>query len=552
MKGSTYRRCSCRDPRTGKELGTSCPKRNSRNHCTYSIRQELSPREDGSRRSFARGGYGSLRAAQADLDHVRALLGLAESDDPEGIDLIAEMLAEVSRERSPLPEVEETRRRLNAGQDLIGSLTVAEWLDRWLAGKRIRKSGLNRYETDIRMHLKPHIGNRRLDRLRVSHLSEMFTDIRDANARILEDNAQRRAAIDEIATVPWKGVENRARRKAMKAAIDEMPPFRRITGPSTRQHVKATLRASLNDAIGQQIITFNPAAHVEIDPVRKPKALVWTDERVTKWEQTGEKPSPVMVWTPQQTGAFLDFVAEDRLYAMWHLIAFRGLRRGEACGQPWSETNLDTHSLTVSSQLVQDGWDIEASDPKTDSGYRVVALDDDTVDVLKRYRERQSRDREKWGTAWVETGHVFTQEDGSWLHPGKVTDLFERLVAASGLPPIRLHDLRHGAATLMLAAGIDIKIVSDTLGHSDTRITRDIYQSVLPHVGRSAAEATAKLVPLQRKAEAEKAAIKAAKKEKAKKAAAKNADRAGGGKPGNKAKAQPEAAVKVKRRKPKK
>jgi hypothetical protein len=104
-----------------------------------------------------------------------------------------------------------------------------------------------------------------------------------------------------------------------------------------------------------QIITFNPAAHVEIDPVRKPKALVWTDERVARWQQTGEKPSPVMVWTPEQTGAFLDFVAEDRLYPMWHLIAFRGLRRGEACGQPWSETNLDRHSLTVTGQLVQDG-----------------------------------------------------------------------------------------------------------------------------------------------------------------------------------------------------
>jgi hypothetical protein len=73
-----------------------------------------------------------------------------------------------------------------------------------------------------------------------------------------------------------------------------------------------------------------------------------------------------------------------------------------------------------------------------------------------------------------------------------VTDLFERLVAASGLPPIRLHDLRHGAATLMLAAGIDVKIGSDTLGHSDTRITRDIYQSVLPQAGKNAAEAMAK------------------------------------------------------------
>ncbi|TQE25356.1 site-specific integrase, partial [Streptomyces ipomoeae] len=503
MKGSTHRRCYCRDPHTGKPLGKKCPKLSSRKHGSYSIRQELPPREDGTRRSFSRAGYDSLKAAQADLDHVRALLGLADTDDPEGMALTAAMLEEVGDEKSPLPDVEETRRRLKAGQDLIGRLTVSEWLDRWLDGKRIRKSGLSRYETDIRVHLKPRIGHHRLDRLRVSHLSEMFTAIADANAEILEQNAQRRVAVEELATVPWKGTDNRARRKVMKTAIDAMPPFRRVTGPATRLRIKATLRAALNDAIGQQILTFNPAAHVELDPVRKPKALVWTDARVAKWEQTGEKPSPVMVWTPEQTGAFLDFVAEDRLYAMWHLIAFRGLRRGEACGQPWSETNLDDHSLTVSTQLVQDGWEVETSEPKTDSGFRVVALDDDTVNVLKRHREQQDADREEWGSAWVDTGMVFTQEDGSWLHPGKVTDLFERLVAASGLPPIRLHDLRHGAATLMLAAGIDVKIVSDTLGHSDTRITRDIYQSVLPQVGKNAAEATAKLVPLQRKTEAE-------------------------------------------------
>lgn len=534
MKGSTHRRCYCRDPHTGKPLGKKCPKLTTRKHGTYSIRQELPLSEDGARRSFSRAGYETIKSAQADLDHVRALLGLADSDDPEGLSQVAAMLEDVADQKAPLPDVEETRRRLGAGQDLLGSLTVAEWLDRWLAGKRIRKSGLSRYETDIRVHLKPHIGHRRLDRLRVSHLSDMFTAITDTNAETLEQNAQRRAAVEELATIPWKGSENRTRRKAMKAAIDAMPPFCRVTGPSTRQHIKATLRAALNDAIGQQIITFNPAAHVEIDPARKPKAQVWTDERVARWQQTGEKPSPVMVWTPEQTGAFLDFVANDRLYAMWHLIAFRGLRRGEACGQLWSETNLDRHSLTVAGQLVQDGWDVESSEPKTDSGFRVVALDDDTVGVLERHRKQQEADRAQWGSAWVDTGLVFTQEDGSWLHPGKVTDLFERLVATSGLPPIRLHDLRHGAATLMLAAGIDVKIVSDTLGHSDTRITRDIYQSVLPHVGKSAAEATAKLVPLQRKTEAEEAARKAEK-------ARKKAKRA----------QQPQAGSKKKRRKKK-
>jgi hypothetical protein len=100
----------------------------------------------------------------------------------------------------------------------------------------------------------------------------------------------------------------------------------------------------------------------------------------------------------------------------------------------------------------------------------------------------------------------------------------------------------------MLAADIDIKIVSDTLAHSDTRITRDIYQSVLPQVGKSAAEATAKLVPLQRKAEAEEAAHKAAKKAKAKKAR-----KGDGGKPTEPTtSAHPKAEKKANRRKPNK
>jgi integrase len=150
----------------------------------------------------------------------------------------------------------------------------------------------------------------------------------------------------------------------------------------------------------------------------------------------------------------------------------------------WSETDLARHSLTVIAQLVQYGWDIEESDPKTGSDSRVVALDDDTIQVLERRRKRQRADRAAWASGWVDTGLVFTEEDGSWLHPGKITDRFEGLVASSELPTVRLHDLRHGAATLMLTAGVDVKVVSGTLGHSDTRITCDIYQSVFPEVAK--------------------------------------------------------------------
>ncbi|MFF3733412.1 tyrosine recombinase XerC [Streptomyces sp. NPDC002476] len=284
----------------------------------------------------------------------------------------------------------------------------------------------------------------------------------------------------------------------MKAAIAEMDPYRRIVGPATRQRVRSTLRAALNAAIAQQLITFNPASHVELEAGRRPKALVWTEERILHWERTGEKPSPVMVWTPEHTGLFLDHVAEDRLYALFHLVAFRGLRRGEACGQRWTDTHLETGLLTVAKQLVVNGWEVYEDDPKTDAGARTIALDSDTVQALKRHRAQQDEDRKEWESGWVETGRVFTRENGELLHPANVTRRFIELHEEIGLPPIRLHDLRHGAATLAHAAGAGLKDIQEMLGHSSITITSDTYTSLLPEADLAIAEAAARLVPRAR------------------------------------------------------
>ena len=90
---------------------------------------------------------------------------------------------------------------------------------------------------------------------------------------------------------------------------------------------------------------------------------------------------------------------------------------------------------------------------------------------------------------------MFTREDGSQLHPDTVTTVFERLHREAGLPPIRLHDLRHTAASLALAAGVPLKVVSEQLGHSSLAITADTYTSVLPAVAHAAAEAVANVIP---------------------------------------------------------
>ncbi|MFD9069468.1 tyrosine-type recombinase/integrase [Streptomyces lasiicapitis] len=497
MNGTITKRCGCRDAE-GRQLNSACTKLEQRHHGLFSLVQELPTRTDGTRRRFRRSGYRTKTAAQTDIDKVRALLNIADEHDAEGRTRLADMLETVGASKDPLPDHEETKRKFATGQSLSQHMTVGEWLELWLAGKKaLRTSGKNRYDTDIRVHLIPRIGHIRLDRLTVAHLDEMFTAIAEANIEINDANILRRTAIDELKLIPWKGLESRRRRKAIKETIAAMDPFRRITGLSTQHHIKATLRAALNVAIARGWIIFNAAAHVELEAAKRPKALVWTEERVAEWLRTGIKPSPVMVWSPEQAGQFLDFLAdtEERLYGLFHLITFRGLRRGEACGLRRTDRARAAGTLTIATQLVQDGWEVIENAPKTDSGERVVDLDEYTAETLDDQAARQEAEQLAFGEAWIDSGRLFTMPDGAFIHPGWLTEYFERLVDASGLPPIRLHDLRHVAASLMLAAGVDIKIVSETLGHSESRITRDVYQSVMPKAAREAAEATAAVVP---------------------------------------------------------
>ncbi|MEV0900371.1 site-specific integrase [Actinoplanes sp. NPDC049802] len=142
----------------------------------------------------------------------------------------------------------------------------------------------------------------------------------------------------------------------------------------------------------------------------------------------------------------LDFVAKGELYALFHLVSLRGLRRGEACGLRWEDVDLKSKTVTIATQLVEEnGGVIGESAPKSDAGNRVVALDVGTIAVLRKHRARQGKAQLAAGEAWVDSGRVFTRATGEWLPPDWLSDHFDRLVRSSGLPPIRLHDLRHGA-----------------------------------------------------------------------------------------------------------
>jgi integrase len=250
-------------------------------------------------------------------------------------------------------------------------------------------------------------------------------------------------------------------------------------GPSTVRRIHATLRSALSDTVMGQLIAYNPAGKVPLPKTSRPK--------VTPWE-------------PAELGRFLDYAAGDRLGVLYEVMAASGLRRGEACGLRWADVDLERGRLVVRQQVAVIGHELQFGPPKTASGdARVVDLDDGTVGALLGHRLAQDTERGEWGQAYADKGLVFARENGEPLHPEAVTKRFAKLAASAGLRPVRLHDLRHGQASLMLAAGVQMAVVSKRLGHSSVSITSDTYSHLLEGVGREAAERAAALVPRNRR-----------------------------------------------------
>ncbi|MDQ0933765.1 tyrosine-type recombinase/integrase [Streptomyces turgidiscabies] len=510
--GSIYRRCECRGD-DGKLLGQTCPRLKRKNHGAVATRQELPPDADGKRRTWRRTGYGSVTEAQGDLSRLQAILDLP-GDDADGQRRVGDLLADIARRRAPLPDPTEVSRKLGVGVPLDGKTLVGDWLDQVMAKKATRTTTNHGYNSHIRVHLKPAIGHLRLDRLSVGHVEDMFAAIDDRNDVIRAENEARREQVARCKRGK-PGAPKAAERTKLaeeRAKLAEMPPFRRITGPATKQAIRRTLRMALNKAIAKQLITFNAAAHVELTAGARPKGLLWTDERVERWRETGVKPGPVMVWTPAQLGAFLDAAEGDRLYAFFHLIAYHGLRRGEGVGQGWDDFSVTRKEIRVSAEIVVDGWTPIETAPKTDGSVGVVKVDAGTVRVLLEHRERQRAERAAWNARaaaereqgketadWADTGKMFVAEDGAWLHPDAVSKTFRRIADTAGLPPINLRDLRHGAAALVKAGGGDLHDAKVKLRHSTITLTSDTYMELFEEYEDELTEKAAAAVPRARK-----------------------------------------------------
>ena len=504
MSGTVFKRCGCigqittKDGRTVKgQLGSSCPllRRKSGTwnprHGTWGFQLQVPGTNPTTRVHLRQSGHTTNDKAQDVLDAVEALLALADAaDKPQETRVaIAELIRPALKARTRLPDADEIRRAIALGRPVGEHPTVEQFLNGWIERKKnLKPNGERAYRQQIEGHLIPRLGHHRLDRLNGTHVQEALDAILEESAVIADQNAQRRAVLDE-SKAAWREHRSDDARRA-RALLKQMPPFRRTQAAATVQRIRACLRSALSDAIKQNLgVTENAAKHVYLASGRAPKPRSWTEARVAAWRETGIVPFPVMVWTADQTSVFLKAAKKHAYYALFLTVAYTGLRRGEVCALRWADIDFATGRIEIVQQLVQHGWATEIQDEtKTTNGDRVIIAVEAVLRALARRRKTQAEQKQAAGKDWTETGLVFTTETGEPIHPSTATDALRDIADRAGLPPIRLHDLRHGTATHALTAGVDMKTVSDLLGHSSITITADTYTSVVDELKRAAAD----------------------------------------------------------------
>lgn len=325
------------------------------------------------------------------------------------------------------------------GDDRDGSEvpTVGDHLHDWLELQRTRlqPSTWRSYRGNVERYLAPHVGHLRLDELTVARLDRLYQEL------------------------------------VLRGGHNGKPLAIR-----TVAYAHTVLRSALEDARRTGLIEDNVARDATLPRVDPRTGATAADRTFT-------------VWTAEELRRFLAFVAEHRFAPLFTLAAGTGLRRGELLGLTWADVDLQAPTLRVQRALsVVDG---QARLKTTKTGRpRTIHLDPRTVAALEDERSRQddarARAGERWSNPW---DLVFTTDTGGYVEPDAVTATFRTLVRAAPVPRIRLHDLRHTHATLLLCeVGVPVKVVSERLGHANIQITLDTYAHVLPAMDRDAAQ----------------------------------------------------------------
>ena len=198
--------------------------------------------------------------------------------------------------------------------------------------------------------------------------------------------------------------------------------------------------------------------------------------------------------TREQAQQLLETLKEHRHESLYLLMLSTGMRRGEALGLRWEDLNLENGVVRIKRNLKREGGRIVTADTKTLKSRRAVNVPTPVLEALQKNRNLQEVEKANLGEAWVESGFIFTTSIGTPIDPRNLYREFSQICERAGLGHWHPHELRHSAASLMLASGVKLQVVSEVLGHSSIRMTADVYGHILDPDRQHAASAMSEVL----------------------------------------------------------
>jgi integrase len=324
--------------------------------------------------------------------------------------------------------------------------SLATFLQTWLddvAKNSVRPKTFRTYSDMVKLHIAPAIGSIRVEKLTPEAVQGFLNDK-------LGSGICPRCKVS-LRTAAWAT-------HVAESHPDKTPIGFRVLGARTVGHIRATLRGALAVAMRWYDLDRNPAAIAK--PPRAPK-------------------KEMRSLTTDQARKYLEAASHGRLEALFTVAVALGLRQAEILGLRWEDIDFETGTLEVRRQLQRIDGKLQLVETKTEDGARPLVLPEVGISALRRHRKRQGEERTAGGDEWHETGMIFTTTVGTMIDARSVIRRHHAIVKAAGIPDLRFHDLRHSAATLLLAQGVSPKYIAQLLGHKQVAFTMQTYAHVI-------------------------------------------------------------------------
>lgn len=341
----------------------------------------------------------------------------------------------------------------------------------WIDGKRRRKYVHGKSRTEVLAKLRPLVDAARTETLTATRsprvdewLETYLTEVAALSVR--PSTLQRYRQEVRLYIGPALGNMSMEKVKPHHVAAFYRKQLEHLA-PSSVRRLHALLRRSFSVALKWGVVASNPITQVEAPPLQhfEIEPLHLNEVRV-----------------------LLRTSAGTAMHARWLIAATLGLRQGEVLGLRWSDIDLEVGQLRVRQSLQRQDGGLSLVPPKTPRSRRTIPLPRSIIDALRALEQSQADRRDAAGEAWQDSGLVFTTRTGGPIHPRNDYRTFQALLKKAGLRRVRLHDLRHTAASLLLEQGVHPRVVMEILGHSQISLTMNTYSHVVPDTLRSATD----------------------------------------------------------------